>query len=106
MEKSRMNHPDSISPTTLRPNSQTCNRCGAVDYINFHVPNDIWAKVAGEEWTNDYYDSVLCLACFDDLALEKNINYAQHITNIYFAGNQASFEFQPIYRLDKKDFKG
>ncbi len=66
----------------LRPKQQMCKRCGAVDRMNFQLPVDIWAKVSGK-----YVQSVLCLACFDDLALEKGIDYVHHLSEVCFAGS-------------------
>ena len=69
---------------------QSCKRCGAIDYINFDVPDHIWSLVAGEEWAV----KVLCLSCFDDLAMIHGIDYAPFLSNVVFVGNRAGFEFE------------
>jgi hypothetical protein len=96
--------PEQQSPTALRPNQQTCRRCGAVDCFNFHVPDEVWKAVAGPEWTNEVFDSVLCLACFDDLAFERGVNYAHVITHVVFAGRQVCIGFT-IFDEDARDLE-
>lgn len=76
--------PRPIPATLLRPHEQTCARCGAVDGMNFQVPDYIWHAVAFPEWTNNDFDSVLCLACFDQLAERKQVRYAEHLHNVLF----------------------
>ncbi len=99
-----MPRPNATKPGVLRPNQQSCQRCGAVDGMNFHVPDDVWRKVAGPIWYNEEFDSVLCLACFDQLANEKGVKYADCITRVLFVGEQASFNLEPANPLDKSQY--
>lgn len=78
--------PIACPASELRPNEQQCKRCGAVDGMNFSVPDETWAAVAGPEWSNANCDSVLCLACFDDLADQKDIDFEP--TNVLFVGKR------------------
>lgn len=84
--------PPVSDPSELRPNEQRCGRCGAVDGMNFHVADDVWAAVASPKWRNERIDSVLCLACFDQLADEKGIDYSQSLSNVLFVGRSMGFD--------------
>jgi hypothetical protein len=75
---------------------QTCKVCGRPDKFNFHVPDDIWEMVAGTEFNN----RVVCLNCFDELAKEKGIKYADSLQEVYFAGSQATFVFRVVSSVD------
>lgn len=68
---------------------QTCKRCGREDKFDFWVPDDVWAAAVPHR----FRERVLCLACFDDFAYENRIDYAAHLSRLYFAGDQATFEF-------------
>jgi hypothetical protein len=67
---------------------QKCKVCGQADGLNFKVRDDIWALVVPKRWQN----RVVCLRCFDQFAYEKGIDYTPFLTNLCFAGTQASFE--------------
>ena len=67
-------------------NQQTCNVCGRKDCFNFHLPDWLWRSVL-PEWL---WQKVVCLCCFDEFAKVKNIDYAQYLDVLYFAGQQAS----------------
>lgn len=71
------------------PQQQTCKVCGKKDKINFNVPDEIWASIVPPI----FQTKVVCLACFDAFALEKNINYANAIDTLYFAGDKANLIF-------------
>jgi hypothetical protein len=71
---------------------QTCKICGYHDKFDFRVPDDLWKKIVPAGYEN----KAICLACFDDLAFEKQIDYFQSLEVLYFAGNQAMFKFQPV----------
>lgn len=71
---------------------QTCKVCGRPDKFDFHVPNRIWAAVVPPKFRK----LVVCLACFDDFASVKGIDYSQGIEVLYFAGEQIAFEFRPV----------
>jgi hypothetical protein len=92
MLEARINVPGELPAEKLRPREQKCARCGAVDGMNFHVPDETWRSVAGPEWTGDRHDTVLCLACFDQLAAEKVVEYADVIGDILFTG-RTDFHF-------------
>ena len=79
---------------------QTCKVCGHRDKFDFHVPDEIWAAVVPPIFQN----RVVCLACFDDYAGEKGIEYATRLKTLYFAGDQASFEFQAVSAVTSDNF--
>jgi hypothetical protein len=70
----------------------TCKACGCSDKFDFNVPDELWKKVVPIEHRNQ----VICLDCFDNFAFKKGIDYSDSIETIYFAGNQATFEFQTV----------
>jgi hypothetical protein len=69
---------------------QTCKVCGRQDKFDFRVPDEVWAAVVPVELLN----KVVCLSCFDDFAHAKGVDYSAHLRRLYFAGDQATFEFQ------------
>jgi len=69
---------------------QTCKVCGRPDKFDFQVPDNIWCLIVPLE----YQTKVVCLACFDDFATAKNIDYSTSLQTIYFAGSKASFKFE------------
>jgi hypothetical protein len=71
---------------------QTCKVCGCSDKFDFHVPDTMWKKVVPRHYQN----SVVCLDCFDNFALEKQIDYSRSIDVLYFAGDRAVFKFQKV----------
>jgi hypothetical protein len=75
---------------------QTCKVCGRRDKFNFHVPDEIWEAVVPPIFRT----KVVCLACFDDFAVEMNIEYANLIEGVCFAGDRAVFEFEVSRRVN------
>jgi hypothetical protein len=71
---------------------QRCKVCGRADKFDFHVPDALWREVVPATLRN----RVVCLACFDDLASERGIDYARSLRALFFAGDRASFEFRPV----------
>jgi len=71
---------------------QTCKACGRIDKLNFDVPDDVWALVVPAE----HHRHVVCLACFDTFARKNNVDYATSLRAVFFAGDAAAFEFQPV----------
>jgi hypothetical protein len=71
---------------------QKCAACKCADKFNFFVPDELWKDVVPQQYQN----GVVCLPCFDEFAREKNVDYADSIEVLYFAGNQASFKFQTV----------
>jgi len=70
---------------------QRCKACGHRDKFDFRVPDDIWFAVVPVE----LQDKVVCLACFDDFAAERRVDYATRLsTSLWFAGAAATFEFR------------
>ena len=70
---------------------QTCKVCGRPDKFDFHVPDDVWQAVVPLEFRN----RVVCLACFDDFAEARQVNYATCLApSLWFAGDAATFEFR------------
>jgi hypothetical protein len=73
-----------------QPQRQTCKVCDCSDKFDFHVSDDLWEKVVPPR----YQKSVVCLDCFDDLAFDKKIDYAESIDVLHFAGDRAVFKFR------------
>ncbi|HSC42519.1 MAG TPA: hypothetical protein VLH17_09600 [Candidatus Binatia bacterium] len=71
---------------------QRCQVCRCEDKFNFNVSDKLWREIVPLEFQN----KVVCLPCFDELAREKNKEYAHSIAVLYFAGRQASFKFQTV----------
>jgi hypothetical protein len=70
---------------------QHCSVCSCEEKFNFHVPDDLWEKVVPEA----YRQKVVCLSCFDSFARDRDVNYANAIGDLYFAGDKASLKFEP-----------
>ena len=71
------------------PHRQRCKVCGNADKFDFTVPDSTWeAAVPGR-----FRGGVVCLPCFDDFARENNVDYAADLSALFFAGDQATFEF-------------
>jgi len=62
---------------------QRCKVCGCRDKFNFNVDDEIWQKVVPEQYQN----RVVCLACFDDFAKEKEVDLTTSVQELYFAGD-------------------
>jgi hypothetical protein len=58
------------------PMRQACKACGRQDKFDFHVSDDAWAYVVPAELVN----RVVCLACFDEFARRKSVDYARALT--------------------------
>jgi hypothetical protein len=43
-----------------------------------------------------YHNAVVCLPCFDNFALVKQIDYSGSLEVLYFAGDRAIFRFQTV----------
>lgn len=71
---------------------QTCKVCGRADFFDFHMPDDVWKEVVPVRLQN----RVVCLACFDALAKDKDVDYSAHLSRLWFAGEMCSFEFATV----------
>jgi hypothetical protein len=71
---------------------QTCKVCRSPDKFDFHVPDEVWKRVVPEEYRN----RVVCLPCFDDLALLNGVDYCDSVQALYFVGAKAVFRFQTV----------
>ena len=78
------------SPSDLSLRHQTCKACGNRDKFDFHVSHEVWETVVPEHLRN----RVVCLSCFDDFAQVRGIDYAAHVSALYFAGDGAALEFR------------
>ncbi len=74
------------------PNQQTCKVCGRPDKFDFHIPDSVWCSIIPLE----YRTRVVCLACLDELAADKEIDYSQHINELYFAGRNIALKFRRL----------
>jgi hypothetical protein len=68
---------------------QTCKVCGKKDKFDFHVSNEMWEAVVPPIFRK----LVVCLDCFDNFAFENDIEYANSLDLLCFAGDKAVFEF-------------
>lgn len=75
---------------------QTCKACGRRDKFDFHVPDEVWAAVVPPELVN----RVVCLACFDQFARQREVSYATHLRALYFAGDCGSISFHVERTID------
>jgi hypothetical protein len=75
---------------------QTCKVCECSDKFDFHVSDDLWARVVPAR----YQKSVVCLDCFDDFAFDKQIDYSDSIDVLHFAGDRAIFKFRKEFAQD------
>lgn len=92
--------PDNTNPNGIIDlQLQTCKRCCRRDMFNFWVPDETWQAVAGAEWTNH----VLCLACFDSLAYQKDIEYGHLIEWISFTGDMACLGIKIEWATDRPE---
>lgn len=64
--------------------------CGRPDKFDFQVPDDIWRLIVPSK----YQTKVVCLACFDDFATARDIDYSMSLRTLYFAGGKTSFKFE------------
>jgi len=64
---------------------QRCKACGCRDKFDFHIEDDVWRSVVPHRFRN----RVVCLACFDDFAAAKGIDYSTALKALYFAGHGA-----------------
>ena len=78
------------APPNLSLQHQTCKGCGNRDKFDFSVPDRIWEAVVPTHLRN----RVVCLSCFDDFAQARGIEYAAHVSALYFAGDGAALEFR------------
>jgi hypothetical protein len=87
--KMTMDRPN--SPTYLKDfKRQKCAVCDCQEKFNFHVPDEIWKKVVSIKYRN----RVICLSCFDSFAREKDVDYADSINDLLFAGEKAAVKFE------------
>jgi hypothetical protein len=74
---------------------QRCKVCWSADGFNFNVPNSVWEAVVPPELRNH----VVCLRCFDDLAMAAGIDYQDHLDpELYFAGDRVAL----VLRIEGK----
>ena len=71
---------------------QKCKVCECQDKFDFHVPDNIWKEVVPPRFRN----KVVCLSCFDKFAFEKQVDYAESLDVLYFAGDRAIFKFETV----------
>jgi hypothetical protein len=71
---------------------QNCKVCGCADKFDYHVPDTVWKKVVPA----DFHNKVVCLGCFDKFAFENDIDYAESLDVLYFAGDRAVFKFEAV----------
>ena len=80
----------------MNNNQLTCKVCGRSEKFDFYVPDEIWEAIVPVE----YQGHVVCLGCFDDFAVEKDINYSFSLQDLCFAGRKATFRFEVAFARD------
>jgi len=71
---------------------QTCKMCGAKQYFEFRVPDELWEKVVPER----YRTLAVCLACFDACAFEAGeYDWPTRLEWITFVGRYTVFQMEP-----------
>jgi hypothetical protein len=76
---------------------QRCKVCGKRDKLDFTVSDEIWKAIVPEPYQKD----IVCLACFDALASQRGVDYADAIEKeIYFCGDKASFIMRIVIRKE------
>jgi hypothetical protein len=75
---------------------QSCKACGRRDKFDFSVPDEIWAAVVPPKFAN----LVVCLSCFDDFAQVRGVDYASHMTTLYFVGDRATIRYSVVEAMD------
>jgi hypothetical protein len=68
---------------------QRCKLCWHADGFDFHVPDELWKAVVPKR----FRASIVCLACFDELAADAGVDYAPRLGSLYFAGLTAGLRF-------------
>lgn len=71
---------------------QVCCCCGACDHLDFRVTNEAWAAVIPRAMDGAH----ICLRCFDAMAAERGVSYADSLTELCFVGDAAVFGFRPV----------
>lgn len=71
---------------------QKCKVCGCTDKFDFHILDKMWKKVVPARFRN----KVVCLACFDEFAYKRGIDYSDALDALYFAGDRVVFKFEPV----------
>jgi hypothetical protein len=60
------------------------------------VPDEVWEKVVPPRFQN----RVVCLACFDDFAKKKGVDYSTSLEQLCFVGDKATFGFSIEHAID------
>lgn len=68
--------------------------CRREDTFDFRLPDEVWDRVVPPQFRK----GVVCLPCFDHLAAERGVDYTPYLNLLYFAGDQACFEFRVVRR--------
>lgn len=55
---------------------EVCKRCGRHNPVGFSVPDSTWELVVAERW------ALVCLACFDELAAPKLVQW-ENVVQLY-----------------------
>lgn len=69
---------------------QCCKACGEPHKFDFQVKDVYWIAIVPEH----LQEHVVCLECFDHYAYQKDIDYSEGITGLYFAGDGGTVVFE------------
>jgi hypothetical protein len=72
---------------------QSCKNCGVRDIKIKTVSDSVWERVVPKRLLK----KVVCLACFDNFAARRGVDYRRNVRVLYFAGRQASFKFRVVW---------
>lgn len=73
-----------IHISNWREQRQQCKLCGAADGLNFTVPDEVWNEVVPPPLRK----RVICMACFDRCAKQKEVDWATSLQELWFAGDK------------------
>jgi len=71
--------PEGISDGLTLP----CALCGVVPKFDFRVTEECWQVVVGDA---EYKRGVVCLPCFDRLAVKKHVDVSKALIEVQFTG--------------------
>lgn len=89
MKSSEDKWPEGISDGLTLP----CAICDKSVKFDFSVQDDLWYAVVPESCRRD----VLCLPCFDRIALEKGIDWADGLEEVQFTGIGKTIRLSPVF---------
>lgn len=81
-----MRWPEALSDGLILP----CSVCDVVPHFDYRVDDPTWKKVAPKK----YRLSVICLPCFDRLAVDAGVTH-NYLIDVQFVGTGRTWILQP-----------